>query len=66
MVNMALYNHAMQQPCKKNDSIYFCANFDFLGQQLTFSSQRLTFVDFSKKCKIVVKMEKSENRVGQN
>jgi hypothetical protein len=37
-----------------------------LGQQLTFSSQRLTFVDFSKKCKIVVKWKKCENKVGQN
>jgi hypothetical protein len=43
MVNMALYDHAMQKPCKRNDSIYFCAKVDFLGQQLTLS----------KKCKSV-------------
>jgi hypothetical protein len=36
MVNMALYDHAMQKPCKKNDSIYFCANFDFFNLKIDF------------------------------
>ena len=58
MVNMALYDHAMQKPCKKNDSIYFCANFDFFQLKIDFVDflfKVLTLLTFSNKCKIVKK-----------
>jgi hypothetical protein len=48
MVNMTLYDHAMQKPCKKNDSIYFCANFDLLVKNWLcwLLGQSFDFVDF--------------------
>ena len=44
MVNMALYDHAMQ---KKWLHLFLC--------QLWLFQLKIDFVDFSKKCKIVVK-----------
>ena len=60
---MALYDHAMQKPCKKNDSIYFCANFDFFNKKndfVDFLVKVLTLLTFSNKCKSV------KNIMGQN